>query len=441
MATAPGRGAIAIVRISGPEAPAIAQRLSSRVPVPRQATFSRFVNGSGEVVDQGLMLYFPAPHSFTGEDVVELHGHGGTVVSDQLLATVLDCGARLADPGEFTLRAFLNDKLDLTQAEATADLIDSGSRAAARAALRSLAGQFAAEVEALQSALTALRVELEARLDFPDEELDADDEDALTAHFDAALSTLANVRAAARSGSVLREGLSVVIAGPPNAGKSSLLNRLAGYDAAIVTPLPGTTRDPLKETLSLDGLPINLVDTAGLRDSTDPIEAEGMRRSHTAVQRADRLLWVVEIEVMELAELVADLRRRFGALAGITVIQNKIDLIGAEPAVLERDGAALIRLSALTGDGVPLLVEHLKAIAGYAGEGHGTLSARARHVEALDRARGFLDAAHKQFCGRRALELAAEELRGAQSALGEITGEFTSDDLLGEIFSSFCIGK
>ncbi|HEX9877728.1 MAG TPA: tRNA uridine-5-carboxymethylaminomethyl(34) synthesis GTPase MnmE [Gammaproteobacteria bacterium] len=440
LATPRGRGAIAIVRISGDAARGIAEALSASKLEPRCAKLCRFEDRSGQTVDHGLALYFPAPHSFTGEDIVELHGHGGPIVSDQLLAVVLESGARLAEPGEFTLRAFLNDKLDLTQAEAIADLIDSGSRAASLAALRSLEGRFSAEVFALQAALTELRVQLEARLDFADEELELDDARQLAAGFEAWLRAIEALLNTARNGAILRDGLAIVIAGPPNAGKSSLLNRLAGYDAAIVTAIAGTTRDPLKEFLSLDGLPINLVDTAGLRDSDDPIEVEGIRRSREAARRADRLLWVVEIG-SDLSTALRHVRETFGEGLGVTVIENKADLVDAKAAAFEVDGVPVIRISALTGEGVPLVGDHLKALAGYAGEGHGALSARTRHVDALKRARESVEAAREQFLGAHALEFAAEELRGAQLSLGEITGEITSDDLLGEIFKDFCIGK
>jgi tRNA modification GTPase len=440
VATPPGRGAIAIVRISGSEACAIAQAVTGLQPIPRQATLCGFRTADGQAVDRGLMLFFPSPRSFTGEDVVELQGHGGAVVSDTVLAAVLGHGARLAEPGEFTLRAFLNDKLDLTQAEAIADLIDSGSQAAARAALRSLVGQFSNQVQQVQAGVTELRVQIEAWLDFPDEDLERHDIARLADRFDAVNAQLAALLADARQGAVLRSGLSVVIAGPPNAGKSSLLNRLAGYDAAIVTQYPGTTRDPLKEFISLDGLPINLVDTAGLRESEDPIEVEGMRRSHAAFGRADRVLWVIDVHT-DLGLSRAAIAATFGRETDVTIIQNKVDLVTAAPAAFEVDCIPVIRLSALTGEGLALLIDHLKAVAGYAGEGGGTISARTRHIDALGRAQSGIVAAREQLMAGRALELAAEELRAAQTALGEVTGEFTSDELLGEIFGSFCVGK
>jgi tRNA modification GTPase len=386
------------------------------------------------------MLYFPEPKSFTGEDVVELHGHGGTVVSDAVLAAVLERGARLADPGEFALRAFINDKLDLPQAEAIADLIDSGSQLAARAAMRSLLGRFSEQVNAVQALLTELRVQLEASLDFPDEELDVDADGALSVRFASLRERLDTLLQSARQGTVLQSGLSVVIAGPPNAGKSSLLNRLAGYDAAIVTAIPGTTRDPLRERISIDGLPINLVDTAGLRRSEDPIEAEGIRRSFAAAARADRLLWVVDSET-PLDEAAAQLLRQFPSGPPATIVRNKIDLLAAMPANAVVAGLPVVPVSALTGQGLPDLIAHLKQVAGLAEDTGGTISARTRHIDALHRAGDALERARTEFAGGRAVEIAAEELRAAQNALSELTGELSSDDLLGVIFSSFCIGK
>jgi tRNA modification GTPase len=362
-------------------------------------------------------------------------------VSDALLARAYALGARPAEPGEFTLRAFLNDKLDLLQAEAVADLVASGSATAARAALRSLDGQFSAEVATLQAALTELRVRLEAWLDFPEEELAFDAHDDCAARIDELVARLESLAVRARSGSVLRDGLSVAIAGPPNAGKSSLLNRLAGYDAAIVTDIPGTTRDPLREHLSLGGLPINVVDTAGLRESSDPIEQEGLRRARIEVGRADRVLWVVDVrEPLESA--LAAARAVVGAATPFTLLRNKIDLLGNADAALpaeERDGVLVLGISALTGAGIDGLISHLHELAGFTADAPGTFSARRRHLDALERARTRLAAVQGKL--GVALELAAEELRGAQAALGELTGELTSDDLLGEIFATFCIGK
>ncbi len=440
LATPPGKGAVAIIRLSGSRARVIGEQLTGLAPEARRAHLCEFRDETGDPVDRGLLLYFPGPRSFTGEDVVELHGHGGMVISDMLLASALRLGARAAEPGEFTLRAFLNDKLDLTQAEGIADLVDSGSRKAARAAYRSLEGRFSGQVHGLQAGLTALRVQLEAWLDFPDEELELDDTTEFVQGFDAAIEELETLLSQAREGAVLSNGLTVVIAGPPNAGKSSLMNRLSGYDAAIVTDIPGTTRDALREHLSLDGLPVTVIDTAGLRDSANPVELEGMRRAHRAVEGADRLIWVTETQG-ELPSQLAEIREVAGEDTAVTVVQNKIYLTADEPEHLEEDGVTVIRLSALTGQGIELLIEHLKAIAGYRSDAAGTFSARARHIDALERAADYIRGARLKLIDTVALELAAEELRSAQAALSEVTGEFTSDDLLGEIFSSFCIGK
>ncbi len=437
-ATAAGTAAVAIVRLSGPHALAIARDLARIEPRPRLAELCAFRDASGVVIDHGLLLFFPAPHSYTGEDVVELQCHGGRVVSDALLQRAFALGARAAEPGEFTLRAYLNDKLDLLQAEAIADLIASGSLQAARAAQRSLDGEFSAAVATLQAALTTLRVRIEAWLDFPDEELPFDAAPQCAAELAALLTELEALTMRARSGRALRDGLSVAIAGPPNAGKSSLLNRLAGYDAAIVTDIPGTTRDPLREQLLLDDLPVTIVDTAGLRDTADPIEREGVRRTRVEVTRADRVLWVADARE-PLATSLSEARAAVGAGAPFTLLLNKVDLTPAAPGASVQDGATTVRLSALTGAGVDLLVTHLKEVAGLGTEVVGAFSARRRHLDALARVRAHLVTARAQLTG--ALELTAEQLRSAQTALGELTGELTSDDLLGEIFSTFCIGK
>jgi len=437
-ATAAGNAAVAIVRLSGAQALAIARDLARIEPRPRLAELCAFRDDSGTVIDHGLLLFFPAPHSYTGEDVVELQCHGGRVVSDALLKRAFALGARAAEPGEFTLRAYLNDKLDLLQAEAIADLIASGSLQAARAAQRSLDGEFSAAVSTLQGALTRLRVRIEAWLDFPDEELPFDAAPQCAAELEALLAGLETLTARARSGRALRDGLSVAIAGPPNAGKSSLLNRLAGYDAAIVTDIPGTTRDPLREQLLLDDLPVTIVDTAGLRDTVDPIEREGVRRTRVEVTRADRVLWVADARTT-LATSLREARAAVGAEVPFTLLLNKIDLTHAPPGTSEEGGGTIVRLSALTGAGIDLLIAHLKEVAGLGAEVAGAFSARRRHLDALARVREHLVAARGELTG--ALELTAEHLRGAQAALGELTGELTSEDLLGEIFATFCIGK
>jgi tRNA modification GTPase len=440
-ATPPGRGGIGIVRISGPKAPQLAATLIGELPKPRQATLARFVDAAAQPIDAGLALFFPAPHSYTGEHVLELHGHGGTVVLEALVSRAVELGARRAQPGEFTQRAFLNDKLDLAQAEAIADLIDAGSRAALRAAMRSLQGEFSAMVRGLTEAVIELRSYVEAAIDFPEEEIDflADRElserfQGLHAHFDAVL-------ASARQGRLLREGMTVVIAGRPNAGKSSLMNRLAGYDAAIVTPLAGTTRDVLRERIHLDGMPLHVLDTAGLRDGGDVIEEEGMRRAQAEMQRADRVLFVIDAADDPAAHAFAEQRARLPADVPVTLVFNKCDLAVGLPVADTVSGPPRLLLSALTGDGLPQLRTHLKQVMGYQSVDSGTVSARRRHLEALTRARQYTDAAQRQLTERRAGELVAEELRGAQQALAEVTGEFTSDDLLARIFAGFCIGK
>ena len=441
-ATPPGRGGIGIVRISGPKAPQLAATMIGELPKPRQATLARFVDAAAQPIDAGLALFFPAPHSYTGEHVLELHGHGGAVVLEALVSRAVELGARRAQPGEFTQRAFLNDKLDLAQAEAIADLIDAGSRAALRAAMRSLQGEFSAMVRGLTEAVIELRSYVEAAIDFPEEEIDflADRElserfQGLHAHFDAVL-------ASARQGKLLREGMTVVIAGRPNAGKSSLMNRLAGYDAAIVTPVAGTTRDVLRERIHLDGMPLHVLDTAGLRtDTGDLVEEEGIRRAHAEMARADRVLFVIDAADDPAAHAFAAERARLPADVPVTLVFNKCDLAVGLPVADTVSGPPRLMLSALTGEGLPQLRTHLKQVMGYQSVDSGTVSARRRHLEALTRARQYTDAAQRLLTERRAGELVAEELRGAQQALAEVTGEFTSDDLLARIFAGFCIGK
>jgi tRNA modification GTPase len=447
IATAPGRGGIGIVRVSGRGCSGIAEALLGRLPTPRAAELHRFLDAAGEPIDEGLALYFPGPASFTGEDVLELHGHGGPVVMNLLLRRVLELGARAAAPGEFTQRAFLNDKLDLAQAEAVADLIDSGSAEAARAALRSLQGEFSSQVHDLAEAVLELRMWVEAAIDFPEEEVDFLGDRALAARLEFIRHRFAGLAETARQGTLLRDGLTLVIAGRPNAGKSSLLNRLAGYDAAIVTPVPGTTRDVLRERIEIDGLPLHVLDTAGLRESPDEIEAEGIRRAHRELARADRVLFVVDAsDPGAVAAIEADLAA-LPTEAPHTVVFNKIDRIGGEPsaspvaAAAGTEALSRIDLSAATGVGLDLLRQHLKDCVGFHPSGSGVLSARTRHLDALRRARAHVEEAHRLLTARHAGELVAQELTDAQKQLGEITGEVTSDDLLGRIFGSFCIGK
>ncbi len=440
LATPPGRGGIGIVRLSGPGVTALAATLLGGCPPPRSAVLRPFRGADGEPLDIGLALFFPAPASFTGEDVLELHGHGGPVVQDRVLARVLALGARLARPGEFSQRAFLNGKLDLAQAEAVADLIASGSEAAARSALRTLQGAFSARVEALIERLTALRTYVEAAIDFPDEEIDFLSDAHLALGLDELVAALDAVQRAAERGRRLHDGLTVVIAGPPNAGKSSLLNRFAGQDSAIVTDVPGTTRDLLREYVELDGLPLHLVDTAGLRDATDAVEREGIRRARAALAQADRVLLVLD-DACRDPEAEALLRAALPAAVPVTVVRNKVDLSGRPAGCTEGPEGPEIGLSLLTGEGFEGLREHLKEVSGYSGETTGDFMARRRHLDALGRAGEAVVRARERLAEGAAGELAAEELRLAQRALGEITGAVTPDDLLGRIFAEFCIGK
>ncbi len=443
-ATPPGRGGLAVVRVSGPAVGEIAVALLGALPKPRFATLAQFRDAAGDNIDIGLALYFDAPRSYTGEDVLELHGHGSPVVAEALVARVVELGARRAQPGEFTQRAYLNDKIDLAQAEAVADLIDSGSREAARAAMRSLQGEFSAMVDQLVESVIELRTYVEAAIDFPEEEVDFLADGELTGRFEDLRSLFDSVARSAAQGRVLRDGMTVVIAGRPNAGKSSLLNRLAGYDAAIVAPVPGTTRDVVRERIDIDGMPLHVLDTAGLREgAADEVEQEGMRRARGEMARADRVLFVIDAAVDPGARALLEERAMLPPGVPITLVLNKCDLATGVPLedTITLTGPAWVAVSAKTGDGMQLLRDHLKKTMGYSTPEAGAVSARARHLEALTRARAHVEAAATQLTEARAGELVAEELRGAQQALGEITGEFTSDDLLGRIFSSFCIGK
>jgi tRNA modification GTPase len=432
-ATPPGRGAVGIVRLSGPAAGAIGIALLGTLPAPRRAAARRFRDAAGGAIDAGLALWFPAPHSYTGEDVLELHGHGGPVVQDLLVARCLALGARPARPGEYSERAFLNDKLDLAQAEAVADLIDAGSAAAARAALRSLEGEFSRRVNDLEAGLMALRVEIEAGIDFADEALELGDAEATAARLAALDAELASLRASAEQGRLLQEGCTVVIAGRPNAGKSSLLNALAGHDAAIVTELPGTTRDVLRERIDLDGLPLTLLDTAGLREDPGRIEAEGIRRAREAIRRADHVIYLVDAADPHAVAAAPAEAAALGGMAPASLVYSKSDLAAAP--------AGALAVSARTGAGLAALRAALKAALGYRAGGEGTLSARRRQLDALGRAAERLAAAVQREHARSGPELVAEELRLAHDALGEITGRVTSEDLLGRIFATFCIGK
>jgi tRNA modification GTPase len=443
IASPAGRGAVGIVRVSGAEVPRIAVLILGTLPEPRHAALCRFLDADGSSLDEGLALYFAAPASYTGEHVLELQGHGGAVVLDALLQRLLDLGCRMARPGEFSERAFLNGKMDVAQAEAVADLIDASSAAAAKAAVRSMQGEFSARVRQLQSQLTGLRIHVEAAIDFPDEELDLLGDAALSGRLAEVFAAFDSITAAARQGTLLREGLNVVIAGRPNAGKSSLLNRLAGDEVAIVTNLPGTTRDLLRQQVHLGGLSVNLVDTAGLRAAADVVEAEGIRRAKDEMQRADRVIYVVDASLAEQntpALLAAELALLPQGVP-VTLAFNKIDLTGIAAHAEAAAEPARLYLSAATGAGLDLLREHLKSSAGFQVLESGALSARRRHLDALSKAHAHVQSAAAALREDKAIELFAEDLRLAQRSLGEITGEFSSDDLLGEIFGSFCIGK
>ena len=444
-ATPPGRGGVGILRISGARAAEVAQQLLGKLPKPRYADYLPFTDADGSVLDQGIALWFPGPNSFTGEDVLELQGHGGPVILDLLLKRIVALpGVRIAQPGEFSERAFLNDKLDLAQAEAIADLIDASSEQAARSAVNSLQGVFSTRVNQLVEALTHLRIYVEAAIDFPDEEIDFLSDGKIEAQLNAVMADLDGVRAEARQGSLLREGMKVVIAGRPNAGKSSLLNALAGRDAAIVTDIAGTTRDVLREHIHIDGMPLHIIDTAGLREASDEVERIGIERAWQEIEQADRVLFMVDgttTDATEAAAIWPDFVSRLPPELPITVVRNKADVTGEPLGLTEVNGHSLIRLSARTSAGVDELRDHLKQSMGFAGNMEGGFLARRRHLQALELAATHLLQGKAQLLGAWAGELLAEELRLAQQALSEITGEFTSDDLLGRIFSSFCIGK
>ena len=439
IATPPGFGGVGIVRISGLLSRPIAQAMLGRLPLPRQAEYLRFLDANGDLIDAGIALFFPSPHSFTGEDVLELQGHGGPVVLDMLLRRGVELGARLAQPGEFSQRAFLNGKLDLIQAEAIADLIASSSVQAARSATRSLEGEFSEAINTLVARLIELRMYVESAIDFPDEEIDFLTEGGVAARLDSLLARLADIQATAHQGRLLREGMTVVIAGLPNAGKSSLLNRLAARDAAIVTDIPGTTRDVLREHINIDGLPLHVVDTAGLRETQDVVEQHGVQRAWDEIRRADRILLVVD-DHADIQTSINAILRRLPSDITFTLVRNKIDLTGRLAGLSNGPQGIEIAVSAQTGHGIAELRNHLKESVGYSSAGEGHFIARRRHIDALLRAHQHLANGRRQL-EHHAGELLAEDLRLAQNALSEITGQFTSDDLLGQIFSSFCIGK
>ena len=438
IATPPGRGGIGVVRISGPGLGPMLKALTALDVIPRHATRADFLSDEGDVLDQGIVLYFPAPHSYTGEDVVELQGHGGPVVLNLLLQRCLQLGARIAEPGEFTKRAFLNDKLDLAQAESVADLIDAATAQAARCAVRSLQGNFSHEIDTMVEALTDLRMWVEATLDFPEEDVELLDRGKVRARLETIRSQLAQIIRASQQGRLLREGIHVVLTGHPNVGKSSLLNALAGAERAIVTEIPGTTRDSIRETINLDGVPLHVIDTAGLREPRDPVEKIGITRTWEALRSADLVLWVSDVTRPETN--VADPGQAARLPAGIPRVHvlNKIDIAGTQPYRHAIDALVEVGMSAKTGSGLDLLKSAILAAVGWGGAGEGLFMARERHLEALHAAAEHVGQATERITE---IELLAEELKLAQQALSSITGKVSADDLLGRIFSSFCIGK
>jgi tRNA modification GTPase len=437
IATPAGVGSVGIVRLSGTASAAVAAAVLGSLPAPRKAHFADFLDSDGTVIDQGIALYFPAPHSFTGENVLELQCHGGPVILDRVMGRVLALGVRAARPGEFSERAFLNGKLDLVQAEAIADLIESRSEQAARLAMRSLQGEFSQRIEQLQGKLTELRAFVEAAVDFPEEEVDFLADPQVQDRLDDILAMLQRIQRAARQGQLLRDGMTIVIAGRPNAGKSSLLNALAGRESAIVTQVPGTTRDLLRERILIDGMPLHVVDTAGLRDAADEVEQEGIRRARAEISRADRVLWVYDAREPVDATEALDLPTH----VPLTLVRNKIDLTGGSPQVNATPDGIEIAMAARSGEGLDLLRDHLKDCVGFQGTGEGEYMARRRPLDALRRVGAALNQARSHLGESVQGELLAEELRQSQKFLSEITGEFLPDDLLGEIFGRFCIGK
>jgi tRNA modification GTPase len=444
LATAPGRGGVGIVRVSGPLCQKMAEQLLQRSLKPRYAHYGPFYDLEGQVIDEGIAIFFPAPHSFTGEDVLEFQGHGGPVLLDRLVTNLVSAGARLAEPGEFSQRAFLNDKLDLAQAEALADLIEASSQQAADNALRSLQGAFSQRIHQLVERLIHLRMYVEAAIDFPEEEIDFISDGHVNQHLQGLLTELDHIAKEARQGCLMREGMNVVLAGRPNAGKSSLLNLLAGHDRALVTDIAGTTRDVLKEHIHLDGMPLHIIDTAGLRDTEDLVEKLGVERAWAEIEKADRILLLVDsqtVSSLDPEQIWPEFVQRLPHPERLTLVRNKIDLSGENEASDLSTSPPVLRISAKQQQGVDKLKEHLKEVMGYQATTEGGFSARRRHLDALKRAESIIIQGKHQLEELGAGELLAEDLRLAQEALGEITGEFTADDLLGKIFGEFCIGK
>jgi tRNA modification GTPase len=446
IATASGRGGLGIIRLSGDKALSIATSITGIQLAPRHAHLCSFHDNAGRALDSGICLFFPGPHSFTGEDVVELQAHGGPIILDLLLRETCKLGARQADPGEFSQRAYINNKIDLTQAEAIADLINSTTARAALNASRSLQGVFSQKIEELVAQVTLVRVYVEAAIDFPEEEIDFLKNSQLKEQLESIILEFDAVASAAKQGRLIQEGIKLVIAGKPNAGKSSLLNTLSGQDSAIVTAIEGTTRDVLREHIEIDGMPLYIIDTAGLRDSDNEIEREGIRRAWAEIESADHILLVVDGNILsnsdvDYARLWHENFQHLKREIPVTIVNNKCDLNDHHPEVLQQDDMTVIYLSAKTGAGVELLKQHLKTSMGYNDSGEGSFSARRRHLHSLEQAKNYLLNGQQQFLQAGAGELLAEDLRLCQNSLSNITGAISSDELLGAIFSSFCIGK
>lgn len=437
IATPLGNGGVGIIRVSGSDVTNIAKQIINRPLKARFALFTTFSDQDGSIIDSGITLYFPAPASYTGEEVLELQAHGGSIILDILLKRVLSLGARMARPGEFTERAFLNNKIDLAQAEAVADLIESSTEQSARSAQKSLQGLFSRQINEMVNQLTELRAYVEAAIDFVDEEIDFLSDGMVESKIENIANQIQTILNTAYQGRLLRDGYTIVLAGKPNAGKSSLLNALAGHDAAIVTDIAGTTRDVLREKIQIDGMPLHIIDTAGLRESDNPVEKEGIRRAHEEIKKADEILLLIDVSDPEHQSILTS----FSSDAPITKIYNKIDLLGIDPEINQSAQGKQIYLSLKTGQGMALLKQHLKETAGFKGNNENVFIARRRHIEALQKSLNFVQSALMQSKTNKAGELVAEDLKLSQQCLTEITGEFSSDDLLGKIFSSFCIGK
>ncbi len=439
-ATPPGNAGVGIIRLSGENLSAISKKILTKLPSPRMAEYLPFFDENNEAIDIGLALYFPGPNSFTGEDVLELHGHGGQIMMDILLKRIVACGARIAEPGEFSYRAFMNDKIDLAQAEAISDLITASTEEAARSAIRSLKGDFSEEIQRLLKQLIHTRMYVESAIDFPEEEIDFLADGELDRLMNELIENITRIFSVAKQGCVLNEGMTVVIAGQPNAGKSSLLNQLAGYDAAIVTDIEGTTRDVLKESINIDGMPLHIIDTAGLREDADVVEKEGIKRAWKEIETADHIILVVDHSKGKTPK-DEEILKRLPENLPVTIVYNKIDIKNHQPELVIGEDTSAVYLSAKHDHGLDILLDHLKQSMGYQGNSDGLFIARHRHLNALERAHDFVETGYQQLKHHMAGELLAEDLRQAQLALNEITGEFDNEDLLGEIFSSFCIGK